>query len=58
MQSEASNGKNADLKAFAVKTAQVGQMHLDAIMKIQIVSNNGIINYFRSDFNSSPFLFL
>ena len=35
MQSEAANGKDADLKAFAAKTAPVVQMHLDAIMKIQ-----------------------
>jgi len=35
MQSEASNGKDAELKAFAAKTAPVVQMHLSAIMKIQ-----------------------
>jgi len=35
MQSEAANGKDADLKAFAAKTAPVVQTHLDAIMKIQ-----------------------
>ena len=34
MQSEAANGKDADLKAFAAKTAPVVKMHLDAIMKI------------------------
>jgi putative membrane protein len=35
MQSEASNGKDAELKAFASKTAPVVQMHLDHITKIQ-----------------------
>lgn len=35
MQSEASNGKDAELKAFAAKTAPVVQMHLDHIIKIQ-----------------------
>jgi putative membrane protein len=35
MQAEAANGKDADLKAFATKTAPVVQMHLDAIMKIK-----------------------
>src|ERR1700712_5851466 len=35
MQSEASNGKDAELKAFAAKTAPVVQMHLDHITKIQ-----------------------
>ena len=35
MQDEAANGKDADLKAFAAKTAPVVQMHLDAITKIQ-----------------------
>ena len=35
MQAEAANGKDADLKAFATKTAPVVQTHLDAIMKIQ-----------------------
>lgn len=35
MQSEAANGQDADLKAFAAKTARVVQTHLDAIMKIQ-----------------------
>ena len=35
MQSEASNGKDAELKAFAAKTAPVVQMHLDHILKIQ-----------------------
>src|ERR1700744_2100909 len=34
MQSEAANGKDADLKAFAAKTAPVVQTHLDAITKI------------------------
>jgi putative membrane protein len=34
MQSEASNGKDAELKAFAAKTAPVVQMHLTEIMKI------------------------
>ena len=34
MQSEASNGKDADLKAFAAKTAPVVQMHLTEIQKI------------------------
>jgi putative membrane protein len=34
MQSEAANGKDADLKAFAAKTAPVVQMHLDHIQKI------------------------
>lgn len=34
MQDEAKNGKDADLKAFAAKTATVVQMHLDAINKI------------------------
>lgn len=35
MQSEASNGKDAELKAFASKTAPVVQSHLTAITKIQ-----------------------
>lgn len=35
MQSEAANGKDGNLKAFAAKTAPVVQTHLDAIMKIQ-----------------------
>jgi putative membrane protein len=35
MQSEASNGKDAELKAFAAKTAPVVQTHLDHILKIQ-----------------------
>jgi putative membrane protein len=35
MNSEASNGKDAELKAFAAKTAPVVQMHLDHILKIQ-----------------------
>jgi len=35
MQSEAANGKDADLKAFAAKTAPVVQAHLTAITKIQ-----------------------
>ncbi len=35
MQDEAKNGKDADLKAFAAKTAPTVQMHLDAINKIQ-----------------------
>jgi putative membrane protein len=34
MQSEAANGKDAELKAFAAKTAPVVQMHLDHIQKI------------------------
>ena len=34
MQDEAKNGKDADLKAFATKTAPIVQMHLDAINKI------------------------
>ena len=34
MQDEAKDGKDADLKAFAAKTAPVVQMHLDAINKI------------------------
>jgi putative membrane protein len=34
MQSEAASGKDADLKAFAAKTAPVVQTHLDAINKI------------------------
>jgi putative membrane protein len=34
MQSEAANGKDAELKAFAAKTAPVVQMHLDHIAKI------------------------
>lgn len=34
MQSEAANGKDAGLKAFAAKTAPVVQTHLDAIQKI------------------------
>jgi putative membrane protein len=34
MQSEASNGKDTELKAFAAKTAPVVQMHLTEIMKI------------------------
>jgi putative membrane protein len=37
MKDEAANGKDADFKAFAAKTAPVVQMHLDAINKI---SNN------------------
>lgn len=35
MQTEASGGKDADLKAFAAKTAPVVQHHLDEINKIQ-----------------------
>jgi len=35
MKAEATNGKDALLKAFAAKTAPVVQMHLDAIQKIQ-----------------------
>ena len=35
MKDEAVNGKDADLKAFASKTAPVVQMHLDAINKIK-----------------------
>lgn len=35
MQSEASGGKDADLKGFATKTAPVVQHHLDEITKIQ-----------------------
>ena len=35
MQGEAADGKDADLKAFAAKTAPVVKMHLDAINKIQ-----------------------
>jgi putative membrane protein len=35
MQSEAANGQDAELKAFAAKTAPVVQMHLDHILKIQ-----------------------
>jgi putative membrane protein len=35
MQSEASGGQDAQLKAFAAKTAPVVQMHLTQIMKIQ-----------------------
>ena len=34
MNDEAKNGKDADLKAFAAKTAPTVQMHLDAINKI------------------------
>jgi putative membrane protein len=34
MNDEAKNGKDVDLKAFAVKTAPTVQMHLDAINKI------------------------
>jgi len=34
MQSEAANGKDADLKAFAAKTAPVVQKHLDKIQQI------------------------
>lgn len=34
MQSEAANGKDAELKAFAAKSAPVVQMHLDHIQKI------------------------
>jgi putative membrane protein len=34
MQDEAANGKDADLKAFAGKTATTVQMHLDVINKI------------------------
>lgn len=34
LQNEASNGKDADLKTFAAKTAPVVQKHLDAITKI------------------------
>jgi putative membrane protein len=35
MNDEAKNGKDADLKAFAAKTAPVVKMHLDAINKIK-----------------------
>ena len=35
MQNEAQNGKDADLKAFAGKTAQIVQTHLDSLTKIQ-----------------------
>jgi len=35
MQSEAANGKDAELKAFAAKTVPVVQHHLDEITKIQ-----------------------
>jgi len=35
MQDEASTGKDADLKAFAAKTAPVVKTHLDAITKIR-----------------------
>lgn len=35
MKSEAANGTDADLKAFAAKTAPVVETHLNAIMKIQ-----------------------
>jgi putative membrane protein len=35
MQSEASGGKDTELKAFAAKTAPVVQMHLTEILKIQ-----------------------
>ena len=35
MQSEANGGKDAELKAFATKTAPVVQAHLDEILKIQ-----------------------
>lgn len=35
MQSEATNGTDAELKAFAAKTAPVVKMHLDEITKIQ-----------------------
>jgi putative membrane protein len=35
MQTEASNGKDAELKAFAAKTAPIVQMHLTEITKIQ-----------------------
>jgi putative membrane protein len=35
MQSEAAGGKDADLKAFAAKTAPIVQMHLEEILKIQ-----------------------
>jgi putative membrane protein len=35
MQSEASGGQDAELKAFAAKTAPVVQMHLEEITKIQ-----------------------
>jgi putative membrane protein len=35
MQTEASNGKDAELKAFATKTAPIVQMHLTEITKIQ-----------------------
>ena len=35
MNNEAKNGADADLKAFAAKTAPTVQMHLDAINKIQ-----------------------
>lgn len=35
MENEAANGKDAELKAFAAKTAPVVKMHLDAINKIQ-----------------------
>jgi putative membrane protein len=34
MQSEANNGTDAELKAFAAKTAPVVQTHLTAILKI------------------------
>jgi putative membrane protein len=34
MQSEANNGKDTELRAFAAKTAPVVQMHLTAIMKV------------------------
>jgi putative membrane protein len=34
MKTEASDGKDADFKAFAAKTAPIVQMHLDAINKI------------------------
>ena len=35
MQSEATGGKDAELKAFAAKTAPIVQMHLSEIMKIK-----------------------
>lgn len=35
MQKEAKDGKDAELKAFAAKTAPIVQTHLDAIKKIQ-----------------------
>ncbi len=35
MQEQAKDGKDADLKAFAVKTAPIVQSHLDMINKIE-----------------------